>query len=149
MKKIMATPAGAPKIWFIKYVGWVMSAYLAFICISQFAQAAKSAESVLDYATKGEIGALAFIAVFAIPFLSGMKVSKLMRFMSMAFGWMMAALLFVMAVMQASSGGIVGDLAQISFAVLMLIVTWGYWPFRGTNPKKTKKTKKVSKTPKH
>jgi hypothetical protein len=145
MKKIIATPAGEPKITFIKYVGWVMSLYLLIICAEQFIQAAKHAGSVMDYCTHGEVSILAFIALLSIPFLMGMKVSTLMRVVSLAFGWMLSGLFFIMAFMGVTESGIMGNLALYSFVVLMLIVSWGYWPYRKIAKPKTIRKKSTKK----
>jgi hypothetical protein len=147
MKKIVATPAGAPRMPFIKYVGWTMSLYLVAIGVEQFVQAAKHASSIMNYCTEGEVSILAFIALLAIPFLAGMKLSKLMRLVSLCFGWMLSGLFFMMAVLDTTQGGIMGNLALYSFVALMLIVTWGYWPYRKTEkpkvvPKNLRKTQK-------
>jgi hypothetical protein len=142
--KVVATPAGEPRLKVVRYIGWLLAAYLLFIVVSQLLRAAELAESALDYCTNGQIGVLAFIAAFAIPFLVGMKSSTLMRCMSLAFGWMYAALFVAIVVMDASNNGLVGKLAFVSFAVLLAITTWGYWPFRSQDQQQKKSKNRKS-----
>lgn len=100
------------------------------------------------------IGVAVLVQLLALPFIVGMKVSPLMRLMSMAMGWL-AAVNFLVSVLVlnltnsnpvvvfAEAMGVPLNglfvLLSVMIAVAMGWMTWGRWPSRELNLEEVKK----------
>lgn len=101
-------------------------------------------------------GPIVTVELFALPFLLNMRVSKLMRIVSMALGWVVPVialglslwlLFFPRQGMYESgigqfmliSSGIISVLVSLGLGVLAVLASWGMWPLEHRKGLLTKK----------
>jgi hypothetical protein len=131
MMKIIATPAGEPKIKIVRYIGWVLFAYLVVVCIDQFTSEASVSDSILHRELNVGVHWFAFVAFFTIFFLLGLRASTGMRFVSLLGCWAVAGWLLTLAAtgVDASWGPLMNNWTFFGYAALLGLMTWGWWPY--------------------
>lgn len=98
-------------------------------------------------------GIIVVSEVFAIPFLLGMKLSPLMRLLSMFLGWLVPFIWLILnlwinlSINNITSVGFLGGVVDImpgwwavfisiSFGILAAWASWGMWPLNSKRPPK-------------
>jgi len=105
MNNIMALPADAPRSIIARNVAWVYATVLTCMAIGQLFSFEKFIPLVKEYQLPGGLGTATLVAglivvteVFALPFLLRMRLSLLMRWVSLACSLMVPILWIVLSV---------------------------------------------------
>lgn len=134
MKKIVATPAPEFRTEVVRYTAWVYAAVLTFMAVGQLFAFEKFIPLLQDYQLPGGYGTAALIGslaviteIFALPFLLGMSLSPLMRWVSRAFCviapaiWLALALHACAANIVPANGGIFGTHVTVSIGLQLAL----------------------------
>jgi hypothetical protein len=161
---IKSTPAAAPKTKESQLAAYIYACILSIIVLCQLFTFDKFLVLLEGFALPGGAAVGHFVAglivvseVFALPFLLGLKLSPLMRVVSMVFGWLVPVLWFKLAlwlifvVHTVHNYGLLGTVTSlvpgwwsvyVSLALLILAVwaSWGLWPGKHASAKRSTKT---------
>ncbi|MCL2869746.1 hypothetical protein FWF48_02985 [Candidatus Saccharibacteria bacterium] len=159
---IKATDVKTPKWPGVKALGWLLAAVTLaaiLLIIVNLVQISEGVGQLIDIEASAAtwlLGLLVFVMIFTMPFLLGLKVSPLMRLMSMLDCWITAAVMAALAFSACLEHNVYGDLKSLELlglsysawlaaaAVIYLIgvvtITVGWWPFGASKKKPVRKT---------
>lgn len=151
---VSATPAPKPKTKESKQVAYFYAGLLIVMVLCQlftFDGFLTYMESlwlpISNPMTHLLTGLIVTAEVFALPFLLGLKLSPLMRFISMVCGWFVPSVWLFLSLWinlttnNITNAGFLGSLVDVvpgwwavflsaSFAILAAWASWGMWPFK-------------------
>lgn len=155
---VLATPAPEPKTDTTPKVALFLAVIILAMTIAQLFHFEAFVPLVESLNLPGGIvvahlfaACIVVLEVAALPFLLRMRLSKAMRFVSMASGWLAITLWIIVQIYlniahpEASNNGLIGTTAEVGvgwwsvfilafFAVLSAWASWGMWPLgRRTN----------------
>lgn len=153
---VKATPAPQTQLRYVGFVGAYVAAFFATLAVSQLFAYETFPDVISSFGLPlNEIGVkfvaalIVILEVFSIPFLLRMKLSPLMRFVSLTCGWIVLAFWLVVGMWQNTidfripNTGLFGSeiilpcgwwtISFVSvFIILMGYSTIGLWPHRRT-----------------
>jgi len=156
---IKSTPALKPKTKESGQVAYLYSFILIVLVLCQLFTFDKFTLLLESFALPGSLVTEHLVAslivvseVFALPFLLGLKISSLMRVVSMVFGgvapliWFVLSLWLIFATNSAHNFGLLGTVVTlvpgwwamyVSVALIMLAAwaSWGLWPIKRKHTK--------------
>ncbi|MCL2444697.1 hypothetical protein FWD07_01070 [Candidatus Saccharibacteria bacterium] len=165
IKKIFSTEAAPPRLKGIRMLGCLLVTMILIAVVVQVMALTRVGGGIVEITSIETetakvllspvwIGVAVLVQLLALPFIVGMKVSPLMRLMSMAMGWL-AAVNFLVSVLVlnltnsnpvvvfAEAMGVPLNglfvLLSVMIAVAMGWMTWGRWPSRELNLEEVKK----------
>jgi len=165
IKKIFAVEAVEPKLKGIRALGCLLATMIMMAVVVQVMALTRVGNGVVSVTSieTGAAGVLlspvwlgvaVLVQVLALPFIVGMKVSPLMRLVSMGAGWAVAANFLVSVVVLNLTGsnpvvvfaevmgvplGGLFVVLSVMIGVAMGWVTWGRWPAKELDLKEVKK----------
>lgn len=162
MKFARAEPASAPKTDTAPRVALFYAVILLIMAVAQLFSFEKFIPLVEGFGLPGGHGTAALVAsvlviieVFALPFLLRMRLSPLMRIVSMVCGWLVVAAWLKLAIWANIAGssmdnmGIFGPSLMlpvgwwvipyvVALGILAAWASWGMWPVGTTRTKRSK-----------
>lgn len=153
MKLAIAEKASAPRFKAASTFAWVYAAVLVLMAVSQLFGFEDFIPLMSGYGEAGGYGTavlisslIVFTEVFALPFLLGMPLSPLMRWVSLTCSllapaiWVKLAILAMMTGLVANSGlmgsalsiptGVPALVVSLVVTALAIVSAWGMWPHR-------------------
>lgn len=149
---VRATPAPAPKTDNIRGVSLLLAAIILLMAVAQLFSYEKFPDLIGsfwlpggDFTAKLLAAVIVIVDVFALPFLLRMRLSPLMRVVSMVCGWLVVAIWFALslwvnlATTGATNAGLLGATVSLpvgwwmvsllaGVGVLTGWTSWGMWP---------------------
>lgn len=149
---VNVTPAATPKTTNIRVVALLLAGMFTVMAVAQLFTFEDFPALIADFLLPSGSKMAPLIAalivtfeIFAIPFLLGMALSPLMRWVSMVFGWLVVAMwVFISLWLNltdtvATTAGFLGTTVKIpigwwavffslGLGVLMAWASWGLWP---------------------
>lgn len=154
---VRATPAPTPKTDNIRGVSLLLAAMILLMAVGQLFSYEKFPDLLRSFWLPGDgltakllAAVIVITEVFALPFLLRMRLSPLMRIVSMVCGWLVVAIWLTLgiwiniATTGAMNAGLLGATISLpigwwmaslmaGMGVLAVWASWGMWPFGKTN----------------